>query len=228
MVDRYTLGALDEGTFWGKQMDADRFSKVASGVQSVVTSIGIIAAGVWAFTTFWVLGSTQKSSADLEKARAEIAEIDQRVAEHTVLAIEITKCDASGDLKDSKRPIAVCASFRNDGKEPLKFKDTVLEIAKLPGDSGELDPKGRVLSVKPKWIDNGQFSVMPERQFDFGMARRLVFLVPPLDPGSYFLQVKTEFIGLIRRSDGTSIESPDGWGLAIEQSAMIVPNAGQQ
>jgi hypothetical protein len=201
------------------RIDPDRFSKFASGVQSVVTTIGIVAAGAWAYVTFWELGSTQKS-------RAEIAEIDQRVAAVTfgaiVLSIDI-KWDASGEIRDGKRPISIMAVFRNDGKQTLRFQNTTLQIVKLL-DSGEPDTREKALRIEPRLIDeSGKVSTMPRREFSVGMIRTIGFPVPLLFSGSYLIQIRTEFVGLSRVGKSL-VESSDGWGAAIEQSIVTVPS----
>jgi len=52
-------------------MDADRFSKFAAGLQSIITALGVIVGGVWVLFTFGYLGMAAKS-------RAELAEFDLR------------------------------------------------------------------------------------------------------------------------------------------------------
>src|SRR5580692_7425992 len=100
---------------WLSSASIDRFSKFASALQSVVTVMGIIAAGLWAYLTFWELGSTQKSSAELEKTRAEIAEIEFRAS---VLTIDIN-LDTLVKATGANLAIPINATFRNDGKQQL-------------------------------------------------------------------------------------------------------------
>jgi hypothetical protein len=46
-------------------MDASEFSKIAAGLQSIITAIGIIVGGAWVLYTFWHLGTAEKSRAEL-------------------------------------------------------------------------------------------------------------------------------------------------------------------
>lgn len=213
------------------RVDPDRFSKFASGAQSIVMSVAVLAAGVWAYFTFWELGSAQKASADLEKARAEIAEIDQRIAEQLVLSIDL-KSDVFGEISDGKRPVSITATLRNDGKQPLQFTNTVLRITKLLDDSSDIDPEAIKFHIEPKYLnDKGELDVMPRREFigkprllDVSMVRHISFLVPPLSPGRYLVQIESEFQGT-KYTNGTWVDSREGWGFAFEQGNMFVPNA---
>jgi hypothetical protein len=58
-------------------MNADDFSKIASGIQSIVTTIGIVIGGVWVLYTFWDLGSAEKAKLDIANAEQELANQQQ-------------------------------------------------------------------------------------------------------------------------------------------------------
>jgi hypothetical protein len=50
-------------------MDTDQFNKIAGGLQSIITALGIAVGGIWVLFTFQYLGTAEKS-------RAELAELD--------------------------------------------------------------------------------------------------------------------------------------------------------
>src|ERR1700730_8048928 len=88
--------------------------------QSLVTSIGIIAGGVWVLFTFWNLRL-------MHRCRAELAEIEQRAVEQPVLSLAIHS-DTTEAVSGEKRFISVCALLRNDGRRAAEFWAAVLSV----------------------------------------------------------------------------------------------------
>jgi hypothetical protein len=85
-------------------MDPDQFAQSASAAQSIVTSIGIIAGGLWVLFTFWNLRLMHRS-------RAEIAEIEQRAVEQPVLSLAI-QSETTEAVIGEKRFISLGALLR--------------------------------------------------------------------------------------------------------------------
>ena len=71
-------------------IDADRFNKFAGGLQSIVTALGIIIAGVWVLFTFRHLGTAEKSRAELAALEIRQRETQETLTERQpILAIDL-------------------------------------------------------------------------------------------------------------------------------------------
>ncbi|HZZ25038.1 MAG TPA: hypothetical protein VFE60_21815 [Roseiarcus sp.] len=123
-------------------MNEESFSKISAGIQSIVSTIGIVVAGVWVLYTFSELGSTQKS-------RAEIAALErQTFQEPASLALEI-KPDVSFDSNNGRRQVRVDVVFRNDGKKVLQFEKPILKIVKVLENSEAVDTAVHEITLIP-------------------------------------------------------------------------------
>jgi len=160
-------------------MDPDQFAQWASAAQSIVTSIGIIAGGLWVLFTFWNLRLMHRS-------RAEIAEIEQRAVEQPVLSLAI-QSDTTEAVIGEKRFISVCASLRNDGRRALEFWAAVLYVCRLSEESGQLDTGAPIFGAQAQILnDKGKLELMSSRILRQGQARTVAFLVPPLSQDGIF------------------------------------------
>jgi hypothetical protein len=198
-------------------MDPDQFAQWASAAQSIVTSIGIIAGGLWVLFTFWNLRLMHRS-------RAEIAEIEQRAVEQPVLSLAI-QSDTTQAVSGEKRFISVCALLRNDGRRALEFWAAVLYVCRLSEESGQLDAGAPIFGTQAQILnDKGKLELMSSRILRQGQARTVAFLVPPVVPGRYLLQLHASYRGLILKN-GEFEDSPDLPIQGVEQVVVNVPAA---
>jgi len=198
-------------------MDPDQFAQWASAAQSIVTSIGIVAGGLWVLFTFWNLRLMHRS-------RAEIAEIEQRAVEQPVLSLAI-QSDTTEAVIGEKRFISVCASLRNDGRRALEFWAAVLYVCRLSEESGQLDTGAPIFGAQAQILnDKGKLELMSSRILRQGQARTVAFLVPPVVPGRYLLQLHASYRGLILKN-GDFEDSPDLPIQGVEQVVINVPAA---
>jgi hypothetical protein len=104
-------------------MDPDQFAKWASAAQSIVTSIGIIAGGLWVLFPFWNLRLMHRS-------RAEIAEIEQRAVEQPVLLLAMTGKVA---VLAASPPQARCRGLRHHFQSPADQRANIDAVVVLAG-----------------------------------------------------------------------------------------------
>ncbi|SEF13984.1 hypothetical protein SAMN02787142_8156 [Burkholderia sp. WP9] len=111
--------------------DAERFSKLAAGFQSIILSIAVVVGGAWTIYTFWSLNQAQ-----LAQLQAQLQKLDfeQRQAVRPVLqvAIEASLLDATVDdyfsnTLEPKRQLFIQAkvSIANAGNLP-----TIIDLEK--------------------------------------------------------------------------------------------------
>lgn len=207
---------IDSKTGHLSSFDWDRFSKIPSAMQSIATTLGIIVGGVWVGVTFWALGTVQRS-------RGEMAQVDQMLAQQPVLQIDL-HWDTFGETQGSKRYVALKASFHNNGKREIAFKGTKLCIVRQVGGAGEYNTNKTCFD--PLWLDeSGAFSKMQTRFFDPEQVRSIALLLPPLEPGNYFLQVESKY-GVSEDPLHPDEKLVRSWFLAVEQSVVNVPDIG--
>jgi hypothetical protein len=194
--------------------NSDRFSKLASGIQSIVTATGIIVGGAWVLFTFWDLGVAERS-------RAEIAEIDQRSVEQPVLSVDI-KWATFGETVDKKHLVSFTAIFKNVGKRAVEFGDTEAKI--IPLSESGIPNMDASLNVKPLIFDYNKQKLVDaaNRALRSGQARTVAFFLPSFMPGMYFIQLRSTYGGLILKN-GNLERSSDQLIEAIEQSIVNVP-----
>jgi hypothetical protein len=211
-----------------RRLDPDRFSKFASGLQSIAAAIAIVVGGLWVLYTFRELGTVEKSRAELAALDLKQRSTEEELAERQpILSIEL-KWEASGGTADGKRFISMQAKLRNDGKKPVEFRAAEALISRLLQKSGQPDPDVKVLHINAQVLNNdGSVSGMPERILRTGQARTIAFLTPPLIPGNYLVQVQTIYDGMLLIS-GEFKRSADEEILAIEQSVVNVASGTNQ
>jgi hypothetical protein len=97
----------------------ERFNNIASGVQAVVVSVGVILGGVWTATTFVALSQAKKATAEAEKASAEAALAKRSVASKVIVNTSISATQLRTDSK--VRRVLVEVSLSNTGNEPIRL-----------------------------------------------------------------------------------------------------------
>ncbi len=113
----------------------DSFSKLAGGIQALVTTLGIIIGGIWALVRFDALLEAQIATHQAEKLEAE-AIIARRGAEsQVVLNIDISAKQISPQ-DNTNRWVMIEITLRNSGNTPYKLdikNNTRFYIARVNG-----------------------------------------------------------------------------------------------
>src|SRR5690242_14465012 len=102
-------------------MNGDSFSKVAGGIQSLVTAAGIVIAGIWALYTFADLGSAEKARLDIAYTQQQLSNQQQQ----PVLSVAFKWSKAAAPI-NARYAVTVGVFLKNDGQMALDFKDTRL------------------------------------------------------------------------------------------------------
>jgi len=204
-------------------IDAEQFNKFAAGLQSIITTLGIIVGGAWVLFTFQYLSTAEKSRAELAALDLRQRADQEALAERQpILAIDL-KWETAGIVANGKRSISLHAKLQNDGKRPVQFRELEVLISRLLPQSGEPDPDVKPLRLGAKLLENdGTLADPPARILRSGQARTIAFLMPALTPGSYVVQLNVIYGGMVL-NDGTFQRSSDEEISAIEQHVVNVP-----
>jgi hypothetical protein len=192
--------------------DPEAFNKVASGFQSIATAIGIVAAGAWALYTFW-------GQHVLQRANLEIQKIEQDSLEQPILRSTISPTG----LTDNGYPSAIAVTLKNDGKRALQFEKTTISLVPIPKNGAPQTDKPQLIRLPAKLIDEGKFSDAPERILRSGQERNLAFVLPKLDAGTYFVELRTIYYGM-EIAAGKFKRSKDDEIDAIDQAILSIPS----
>jgi hypothetical protein len=167
--------------------DHERFKNVTSGLQSIVTLLGIVIGGAWVLYTFTAVGT-------LQKADAEIAALKQSAARQPNLQIDIQAKPAPPSLGGT-RWLPVVLKLKNDGNFSLIFTAPVLELSNLPSAGDKPSARAKVQRATAQFLNDGKLEEMPERFLRAGQARTVGFLIEVPAPGRYLLQVRSLYSG---------------------------------
>ena len=191
------------------------FSKVGAGVQSFVTAFALAIGGIWVLFTFWKLRS-------INKARAELAELEQRTLEQPVLNAQLT-ASVIEQTVSARRLISLTVTLRNDGKRGLRLEDYFAQAAALSIDKDTLASKGPAVKTCASVIGQGKLTTLTgARILRSGQARSMIFLFPAEASGPYLVEFHATYTGM-KLVDGVFVDSSDEYIEAIEQLAMNVP-----
>jgi hypothetical protein len=175
-----------------------------------------LVAGAWVLYTFAALGSTNK-------ARAEIAELEQRAVEQPVLGVHIKPAVFTND--SGRLMVALEVSLQNDGKRALQFRNSGARISRLVAGKTGMSVQGASAHVPAVIIsDSGTTDSMPPRILRAGQARTLVWLMPVATAGTYLIQFDVVYSGM-QLVNGSFVPSVDEPIVATEQSILNVPPA---
>jgi len=189
------------------------FDTVTSGIQHIVTTIGIIAAGAWALYTF-------RGQHVAQRAQLEIRRIEQDSLEQPILRTTIS---LSPTIDDSY-PSTITVTIKNDGKRALTFFDTTVSLVPIPKHESHQSHRSRTIRVSAQFIgDDGKFVDMPPRILRSGQDRNLVFVLQRLETGLYFVELKTGYSGL-RIVDGHFEPADDVPIRAVDQTILCISN----
>lgn len=162
--------------------DVEKFQKAAAGLQSIVTTVGIVLAGAWAYYTFKELGAAQK-------AEAEIISLRQNASRVPVLQINMEPKQIQKALhSESPRQFAVAVKVKNDGNIALSVGTSVLEVVEI---NSETPGKPNIGKYPTLILRDDDLDVMPERLLRPGQARTMAVVVEVPWPGQYLLQLST-------------------------------------
>jgi hypothetical protein len=193
--------------------EPEAFNKVASGIQSIATAIGIVAAGGWAMFTF-------NGQHLIQRANLEIQKIEHDSLEQPILRSTISPTG----LTDGGYPSAITVTLKNDGKRALQFENTTISLVPIPKNGAPQTDKPQLTRLPGQLIgDEGKFSNAPGRILRSGQDRNLAFILPKLDAGTYFVELRTIYFGM-EIVDGKFIRSKDEEIDSIDQAILSIPS----
>lgn len=112
-------------------MTPEQFAAQMSGIESIITSLAIVVAGIWAFITFWGLGEITRSRAQLQKlvldqerARQEISESELEQRKKEIEIAKLVREAAAGGVIE----ISICATQRTLPNDSSCYASAVVEI----------------------------------------------------------------------------------------------------
>jgi hypothetical protein len=199
-------------------MDADRFNKFWGGVQSIVTSIAIVIAGVWAAYTFCSLHSRLAADLDVAQKRSSITNLEVQSAREATPQIGLSWHVTQ--LADHKNyAVSLIADIKNDGKLAMQISNYRIWLWRLSDKTGLPDDKVAPIKGSADLIDDtGTVESMPLRTLTGGESRDISLLAPPLPGGHYLVQFTVTYLEL--RDD----DKPSNAFDANEQGVMDVAN----
>ena len=178
-------------------MTAEIFEKVTAGIQNVLISAAIIIGGFWTVITFSVLGQAEQARADLrkintdiEKARAEHSEINQRMQQEAKLEVRIA---AKQERVGGRRYISAIVEIKNVGskEEALHFQENPFNVSLI-----EFSEDGTPIPAKEYKTSNLLVPIVSNLRA--GSATSIPFFVPVNEPGLYLLAFRTGVSGEIK------------------------------
>jgi hypothetical protein len=203
-------------------MNLDQASKIAAVAQSFVTAAGVIVAGGWVLFTFSDLGVSRKSRAEINQIEQKL-EYEAWTLKQAMVSVDF-KWDVFDMTGDGKRLISLRAVARNDGKRAFEIDDNTLRIAPL--DATDSRPTS-FIDIKSQLLgDDGNLTHMPVRIFPSGQARTLAFLVPPLTPGNYLIQLQIIYRDMRFEHDDV-VPSPEQFQV-LEQTVVNVSDGRER
>jgi hypothetical protein len=199
-------------------MSPDDFAKLASGVQSIVTILAIVAGGGWAVYTFNRLGTIRKAETDATKALAEVEELRHRIQEYPVLSITLG-WQSWKDAQGGRYCLGLTVSFKNDGGRALEFGDVEARLLqRLTAGATAKAPPVRRTRAEVLGEDD-RLEVMPFRFLRGGQGRSVGMALPDLAPGDYLLQVDALYFG--SAIDGTDAKRSRGATIRASEQAIV-------
>jgi hypothetical protein len=201
------------------EMTPDDFDKYMSGVQHMVTAIGIMVAGGWVLFTFWGQHVIQKANLDVATAETQIKKLEQEAFQQPVLSVTISPGAIAGDSELS----SITAQFRNDGKLALRYEDVVLVVKQIYDESGNAQNSGKPITITAQTLnDQNEFTEFSPRVLRSGQERSSAFILPKLSRGVYFVELKVKYSGM-DIIDGRFINTAGDAIYAVEQTSISIP-----
>lgn len=165
--------------------DVEKFSKLTAGMQSVITTIGLIVGGAWVAYTFWALSSINKS-------RAEVTALEQAASAQPVIQMTISSITNSGLPRVKSPRINISVRIENIGRAfqytPLRLTAKLMMPQKLQPSPSVSDPINAVARIL---TPDGRLIQSPQRRLRNGQFRTVVYSVPVRQPGMYLVQIDT-------------------------------------
>ena len=198
-------------------MDSETFKNIAAGVQSIVVSGGLIAAGGWAIWNFKLL-NTRKT------AQAQLNEIEKRLKEWGEIRASVEAWQIDG-LKQDEYIVAVKMKFENTGNRYVKvvYPDHVCSAAEI-----DFNQEQQIIFKKIYYVDSvaigwaGELVPMKSTaSFIEPNGTNIISAIFKVDnPGTYIIQCKVEQSKVeVERmvSEGllSSSDAPSSWSDSI-------------
>ncbi len=100
--------------------DYDHFSKLASGIQSIVTTLGLILCGIWALIRYDALSERDIATAQRKKYFADAKEAERIASVKKVIYMDLNVKELKSKVYHG-RWVLVELSVKNTGNENLKI-----------------------------------------------------------------------------------------------------------
>jgi hypothetical protein len=193
----YYLTRIRIRTVFKLPSDHDRFSKLASGVQSITVTLAVLIGGGWTAYSFWSLKSVEKARLEIELQRSKI---EQARLKRPILEVDISAIladayfsgyGARGLKAKPSRVIIVSATITNRGNfhTVLDLSSDSLFVERMDSPSGG---KGRIqfsalrtsYRVSGVTADTANVALLP------GAKQVLQYVVEPTTPGIYLVEFR--------------------------------------
>ena len=158
-------------------MGHEKFNKIASGIQALVLSAGMIVGGIWTLYTF---GSLKQ----IGKAKTELEQMRRSLRERGILNVTLQPSQFK-DSKSSRLYVLVKVSIQNTGNrtEVIDWNKSGLYASRV-----DIDGKRRLAFGAASKADYlTPWGAVPSSSILPGQTRTLPFLIPAKEAGIYHL-----------------------------------------
>lgn len=144
----------------GPRFDAERFNNLASGIQSLVVVLSVVAGAIWGAVTLQPILEQRRAEATLAQSEAEARSaalaLQQRLRRREVVQVAIEA--AAYVLQTGSRTVAVTVRLKNDGEESVRLPFDGQEVQFYVAKVETIRPNGEVvysnrLDLKVDYVD---------------------------------------------------------------------------
>jgi hypothetical protein len=169
-------------------------------VSDLVKLVGLVATGVWAAWTFQKLQKVRAAElennqrlVEMRKARIEQDEIRTRLLrQQPQLAIQLSIAETPPVIGASKSILCVTVILKNEGEQNLQiaFDDSALTVGRIDFEKSGRQAVRDLHRSSPWYLapDSDKPQAITDRILRVGQKRQMVFTVPTMEPGAYFVQ----------------------------------------
>jgi hypothetical protein len=172
-------------------IDYENLKNLASVIQSLVVSIGLILGGIWTLLTFRIFALKDKAEAELQKIKREISQIEQELSQSPVIQISM-QAKQKDISQDSNRYIEVDVVVENKGNKAANIKlsdNTPLTIARVEV-SSENKVSEQTKNDIPIYYVEENIQTLVKIKLRPGFSESYSFIARVDQPGIYLLTFK--------------------------------------
>ena len=168
--------------------DAERFAKLASGVQSIVIATAFIVGGAWTFYTF-------NSQLQVQNAQAQLAKLERELEEEprVELDLDISAIDspAIDNPAKERRFFVGTLSAKNVGTDAtiLKLHERPIELFKVSVDRAGKEAWTSIRHTEFRWDDE---RILNGLVLQVGAVNKVSFIITVDSPGLYVTVISAE------------------------------------